>query len=68
METAAQRYKSVYSSISGIKNIFQIALFIGLWKFYPYLADGAELNDKAMASIGFFDAETFSERGDPVSR
>lgn len=40
VETAAQRYKSVYSSISGIKNIFQIALFIGLWKFYPYLADG----------------------------
>lgn len=40
VETAARRYKSVYSSISGIKNIFQIALFIGLWKFYPYLADG----------------------------
>ena len=38
VETAAQRYKSVYSSISGIKNIFQIALFIGLWKFYPDLA------------------------------
>ena len=45
VETAARRYKSVYSSISGIKNIFQIALFIGLWKFYPYLADGAELNE-----------------------
>ena len=57
METAAQRYKSVYSSISGIKNIFQIALFIGLWKFYPSLAASGGWDPITFGVLDFFGTE-----------
>ena len=57
VETAAQRYKSVYSSISGIKNIFQIALFIGLWKFYPALAASGGWDPITFGVLDFFGTE-----------
>ena len=57
VETAAQRYKSVYSSISGIKNIFQIALFIGLWKFYPSLAASGGWDPITFGVLDFFGTE-----------
>ena len=57
METAAQRYKSVYSSISGIKNIFQIALFIALWKFYPSLAAAGGWDPITFGVLDFFGTE-----------